>query len=248
MKCCRGPYSAKESCSEGAALHAAPVQPLASSWQSFASAPAPSNKGLSRSWLFPSLPKLPARRQRRGAVRVKPLPVLNSPLISLCRRKYFGVSSILSRKHCMAKATQSNSYPTGQQVIDPTGGENLSYQEHEWKLGTVEGLFSLGFFFPPPETASFLLPQRFFFKPTRTSCVDLQGQMISWDILVLIKPNLSWQDRAARTAIRFSAATLSSTVMSKLCNLGFDRLWGFSQWFLTSLLVPLTFQWPQYEH
>lgn len=131
MKCCRGPYSAEESCSEGAALHAAPVQPLASSWQSFASAPAPSNKGLSRSWLFPSLPKLPARRQRRGVVRMKLLPVLNSPLISLCRRNYFGVGSILSRKHCMAKATQSDSYPMGQQVIDPTGGENLSYQEHE---------------------------------------------------------------------------------------------------------------------
>lgn len=57
--------------------------------------------------------------------------------------------------------------------------------------------------------------------------MDLQGQMTYWNLLVLIKANLSWQDRTAWTAIRFSTATLSSTVMSKLCNLGFDRLWGF---------------------
>lgn len=163
---------------------------------------------------------------------------------------YFGISSALPRKHHITKATQSSSYPSGQQEVDSTKG-TLFYQQYYWKLGRLEGPFSL--FSPvscflPLENSSFLPPQRFPSKPTRTSCVDLQGQMISWNTLVLIKPNLSWQGRAAWTSIRFSTATPSSAVMSKLCNLGFDRLWGFSQWFLMSPLVPLTFQWPQYEH
>lgn len=51
---------------------------------------------------------------------------------------------------------------------------------------------SLLFFFPP-QTFSFLLPHRFFFKPIRASCVDLQGQMISWKTLVLI--SLIFHDR-----------------------------------------------------
>lgn len=192
--------------------------------------------------------KNPWRRQSRGMVQMK--PVFNPPL-SFLTMNYFGIGSTRPGKHHQAKAAQSSSFPPGAE-IDSTRG-TLFYWQHYWKLGRVESPFSL--FNPvclscflPPEGTSFLPPQRFTFKPTRTSCVDLQGQMIPWDTLVLIKPNLSWQGRAAWTSIRFSPATPSSAVMSKLCNLGFDRLWGFSLWFLMSQLVPLTFQWPQYEH
>lgn len=204
----------------------------------------------SRAWMLPSLPKLPGEGREEGWYRWSKF--LIHLWVFLHRINYFGISFILPRKHHIAKATQSSSYPPGQQEIDFTRG-TLFYQQHYWKLGRVEGPFPL---FNPvclscflsAERTSFLPPQRFSFKPTRTSCVDVQGQMISWSTLVLIKPNLSWQGRAAWTSIRLSTATPSSAVMSKLCNLGFDRLWGFSQWFLTSPLVPLTFQWPQYEH
>lgn len=70
--------------------------------------------------------KTPWKRQRKGMVQIK--PEFNSPL-SFLTMNYFGIRSILERKHHKAKATQSNSYPPGQQEIDSTRG-TLFYWQH----------------------------------------------------------------------------------------------------------------------
>lgn len=161
---------------------------------------------------------------------MKLLPVFNSPLSFLVQKELFW-----GQFYSFLKSLHGQRHP--KQLL-PTKAINGG--SHQRRTSLLPGTFmqiwdSWGsfFHFNPvcvsqvfPSRNGFLLPQRLFFKPARTSCMDLQGQRISWNTLVLIKSNLSWQDRAAWTALRFCTAILSSKVMSKWCNLDLNRLWG----------------------
>lgn len=71
--------------------------------------------------------KTPWRRQKKGMVQMK--PVFNPPL-SFLTMNYFGISSTHPGKHHKAKATQSSSYPPGQQEIDSTRATLCYWQDY----------------------------------------------------------------------------------------------------------------------